>query len=34
MREDILLSTNPDTILAQAPRREENYFAVPAILKN
>jgi len=32
-REDVVVSTDPETILCQAPEREENYFVVPAIIE-
>lgn len=32
MREDIIKSTHADSVLAQAPAREGNYFVVQAIL--
>ena len=33
-REDLVVSTNPEPILAQAPERQERYFVVPAILES
>ncbi|HSC25424.1 MAG TPA: Asp-tRNA(Asn)/Glu-tRNA(Gln) amidotransferase subunit GatC [Candidatus Babeliales bacterium] len=33
-REDIIISTNPQPILAQAPEREGNFFVVPVIIEN
>ena len=33
-REDVIVKTNPETILCQAPEREENYFVVPAIIES
>lgn len=33
-REDIVIKTEPQLILAQAPLREGDYFIVPAILEN
>lgn len=32
-RDDIVVHTDPETILSQAPEREENYFVVPAIIE-
>jgi len=32
-REDVIVQVQPETILAQAPEREDDYFVVPAILK-
>ncbi|HJM69210.1 MAG TPA: Asp-tRNA(Asn)/Glu-tRNA(Gln) amidotransferase subunit GatC [Candidatus Babeliales bacterium] len=34
VREDVVSKTDPETILSQAPQREEDYFEVPSILKN
>lgn len=31
-REDVVVATNPEPILAEAPEREANYFVVPRIL--
>lgn len=33
-REDVVIKTNPEAILAQAPERQERYFVVPAILEH
>ena len=33
-REDIIVKSDPEMILAQAPEREENFFVVPAILES
>lgn len=33
-REDVIIRTDYQPILAQAPVREENYFVVPVILEN
>jgi aspartyl-tRNA(Asn)/glutamyl-tRNA(Gln) amidotransferase subunit C len=33
VREDVVVRTNPETILAQAPQREENFFVVPTIIE-
>jgi len=33
-REDVVVTTNPEPILAQAPEREGNYFVVPRILES
>lgn len=33
LREDVVVRVDPETILRQAPEREDNYFVVPAILK-
>lgn len=33
-REDEIIRTDCEPILAQAPEREENYFVVPVILEN
>ncbi|HRN77741.1 MAG TPA: Asp-tRNA(Asn)/Glu-tRNA(Gln) amidotransferase subunit GatC [Candidatus Dependentiae bacterium] len=33
-REDVVVSTDPEPILAQAPEREGNYFVVPRILES
>jgi len=32
-REDVVVKTDSETILAQAPEREENYFVVPVIIE-
>lgn len=32
-REDIVIPTNPEPLLEQAPQREENYFVVPVVVK-
>jgi len=32
-REDHIVNTDPETILCQAPEREEDYFVVPAIIE-
>lgn len=32
-REDVIVSSDPNTILQQAPVREEDYFVVPAIIE-
>lgn len=32
-REDLIVRTDPETILCQAPEREEDYFVVPAIIE-
>lgn len=32
-REDVVVAINPETILCQAPEREENFFIVPAIIE-
>ncbi len=34
LREDVIVSTDPDTILEKAPDREGNYFVVPMILES
>jgi aspartyl/glutamyl-tRNA(Asn/Gln) amidotransferase C subunit len=34
MREDVVISTDPAPILAQAPEVEQNYFVVPMILES
>jgi aspartyl-tRNA(Asn)/glutamyl-tRNA(Gln) amidotransferase subunit C len=34
MREDVVIPTNPEKILAEAPQAEEDYFVVPRILEN
>lgn len=31
-REDVVIKSNPETILKQSPEREGNYFVVPKIL--
>ena len=33
-REDIIIPTDSQTILTQAPERMDNFFVVPAILEN
>lgn len=33
VREDVVVRTDPETILAQAPQREENFFVVPTIIE-
>lgn len=33
-REDIIIRTNPEPLLAQAPEREENFFVVPRIIES
>lgn len=33
LREDVVIQTDYEPILAQAPEREENYFVVPMILE-
>ena len=33
VREDVVVRTEPETILAQAPQREENFFVVPTIIE-
>jgi aspartyl-tRNA(Asn)/glutamyl-tRNA(Gln) amidotransferase subunit C len=33
-REDIVIKTDPQAILAQAPEREGDFFVVPAIIEN
>ncbi|MFC1842464.1 Asp-tRNA(Asn)/Glu-tRNA(Gln) amidotransferase subunit GatC [Candidatus Dependentiae bacterium] len=33
-REDVVVKTDSEKILAQAPEREENYFVVPVIIEN
>ena len=33
-REDVVIKTGPDPILAQAPEREEDYFVVPVVLED
>ena len=33
-REDVVVRTEAELVLAQAPHREEDYFVVPAILDN
>jgi len=32
-REDVAVGSHPDTILAQAPEREGDYFVVPVIIE-
>ncbi len=34
VRKDLVVSQNPEPLLAQAPQRESNYFVVPKILDN
>ena len=34
MREDVVIPSDPERLLAQAPEREGNYFVVPAILEH
>jgi len=33
-RPDVVIKTDPETILDRAPERERNYFVVPVILEN
>lgn len=33
-REDVVIKTDPEPILAQAPEREEDYFVVPVVLED
>ena len=33
-REDVIIKTDKDLVLAQAPVREADYFVVPAVLDN
>lgn len=33
-RDDVIIPTNAETILAQAPEREGEFFVVPAIIEN
>ena len=33
-RDDIIIPTDPQTILAQAPEREGDFFVVPVIIEN
>jgi len=33
-REDVVVKTDSEAILCQAPEREENFFVVPAIIEN
>ncbi len=33
-REDVVIRTEPEPILAQAPEREEHYFVVPMVLES
>ena len=33
-REDVIIKSNSDQIISQAPAREERYFVVPAILEH
>ena len=32
-RDDIVITTDPKPILANVPKREENYFVVPVVLE-
>lgn len=32
MRDDVVIRTEPEVILKQAPEREENFFVVPTII--
>lgn len=32
-REDVAISTDPESVLSRAPEREENFFVVPSILE-
>ena len=34
MRPDLVIKTDSEPLLAQAPEREGNYFVVPKIIKN
>lgn len=34
VREDVISKTDVEPLLEQAPEREENFFVVPAIIKN
>jgi aspartyl-tRNA(Asn)/glutamyl-tRNA(Gln) amidotransferase subunit C len=34
LREDVIVKTDKDLVLAQAPMREADYFVVPAVLDN
>lgn len=33
MRDDVAMPTDSEPLLAQAPRREENFFVVPVVVK-
>ena len=33
MRDDVAIPTDSEPLLAQAPRREENFFVVPVVVK-
>ena len=33
-RDDVVIATDPQTILAQAPEREGDFFVVPVIIEN
>jgi aspartyl-tRNA(Asn)/glutamyl-tRNA(Gln) amidotransferase subunit C len=33
-RDDLVIPTDPQTILAQAPEREDDFFVVPAIIES
>ena len=33
-REDVVIKTDPETILCQAPERAQNYFVVPVMIEN
>ena len=33
MREDVVIKTNPEPLLSQAPEREQDYFVVPVIIE-
>ncbi len=33
-REDVVVKTDPEAILNQAPQQEENFFVVPVIIDN
>jgi len=33
-RDDVVIKTDPQTILAQAPEREGDFFVVPVIIEN
>jgi len=34
MREDVVIPTDPEAILARAPEREEDYFVVPKVIES
>jgi aspartyl-tRNA(Asn)/glutamyl-tRNA(Gln) amidotransferase subunit C len=34
MREDVVIATDPEPILARAPEREEDYFVVPKVIES